>query len=317
MADEEVTKTEEMVYELLVREVMTRKVITVTPSTPMGDLREILRVNRISGTPVVEDNELVGIISIEDFIRWLADGSPNCPIAQRMTRDVRTVYDDEPLVQAVNRLEQLGFGRLPVIERSTGRLVGVITKGDIIHGLLKKLEVDYRKAEMRGARSRHIFNDIVADKTALVLEYQVRGGDFARAGASASALKTTLHRLGIHPQTTRRAAIATYEAEMNLIIFTEGGRITAKLGTDAMRLTVEDKGPGIPDIEKAMQPGFSTAPDWVRELGFGAGMGLPNIKKCADRMRLHSKVGKGTWLQVEIFMEHRGESARDSAKTGA
>ena len=317
MPDEEVTKIEEMIYELLVQEVMTREVITVMPSIPMKGLREILRVNRISGTPVVEDGKLVGIISIEDFIRWLADGSPDCPVADRMTRDVRTVHDDEPLVQAVSKLERFGFGRLPVLERGSGHLVGVITKGDIIHGVLKKLEVDYRKAEMRGARSRHIFEDIVADKSTLVLEYRVQGADFARGGASASALKTTLRRLGIHPQTTRRATIATYEAEMNLIVFTGGGRITVRVGPKMISVEVEDRGPGIPDIERAMQPGFSTAPDWVRELGFGAGMGLPNIQKCADRMRLDSKVGKGTRLKLEILMEQQGESQPDSAETGA
>jgi anti-sigma regulatory factor (Ser/Thr protein kinase) len=123
--------------------------------------------------------------------------------------------------------------------------------------------------------------------------------------------------VGIDPQTTRRAAIAAYEAEMNLIVFTPGGRIRVELDPGVIRLMAEDNGPGIPDIEKAMQPGFSTAPDWVRELGFGAGMGLPNIKKCADRMRLDSVVGKGTKLEVEIIMEQQGELERDSTKAGA
>ncbi|MBM4031456.1 MAG: CBS domain-containing protein [Planctomycetes bacterium] len=314
---EEVTKIQEMVYELLVREVMTKEVISVMPSTPMSDLREILRAKRISGTPVVEDGALVGMVSIEDFIKWLNDGGHACPVADRMTRDVRSIYDDEPLVQAVNRLERLGFGRLPVVARDTGRLVGVITKGDIIRGLLRHLEVDYRTAEMRGARSSHIFEDIQADRSTVKLEYRVRGGDFSRGGASAVKLKTTLLRLGVDPQTTRRAAVATYEAEMNLIVFTQGGRIAVELGADTMRIEVEDQGPGIPDIEKAMQPGFSTAPDWVRELGFGAGMGLPNIKKCSDRMRIDSAVGKGTRLEVEILMEHQGEPERDSAQARA
>lgn len=311
------TKIQEMVYELLVREVMTKEVISVMPSTPMSNLREILRVNRISGTPVVEDGRLVGIISIEDFINWLSEGGPECPVADRMTRDVRTIHDDEQLVQAVNKLERLGVGRLPVVARDTGRLVGVITKGDIIGGLLRHFDVDHRNAEMRGARSSHLFEDILADRAMLTLEYRVRGADFSRGGASACKLKTTLLRLGLDPQTTRRAAVATYEAEMNLIVFTEGGRITVELGPEMMRLEVEDNGPGIPDIELAMQPGFSTAPDWVRELGFGAGMGLPNIKKCADRMRLDSAVGKGTRLEVEILMEHQGEPERDSAEARA
>ncbi len=312
MPNEEITRVQEMVYELRVGEVMSKDVISVTPSTPMGELREILRVNRISGTPVVEDEELVGIISIEDFIRWLADGGRDCSIADRMTGDVMTIYDDESLIQAVNKLERFGFGRLLVLERQNGRLAGVLTKGDIITGLLKKLEVDSREAELRAARSSHIFEDIIADRSALIFEYQVTGGDFKRAGVSASGLKTTLRRLGISPQTARRAAIATYEAEMNLIVFTEGGQIVAKVEPEMIRLEVKDHGPGIPDIGQAMQPGFSTAPDWVRELGFGAGMGLINIHKCGDRMRLSSTPGKGTRLEVDIFLERRSESQRDS-----
>lgn len=317
MPAQEITKIQELVYELLVGEVMTKEVISVNPSTAMNDLRLILRDKRISGTPVVEDGKLVGLISLEDFINWLSDGGPACSVVDRMTKEVRTVYEDEPLLQAVNKLERLGFGRLPVISRDTGALVGVITKGDVVGGLLKHLEVDYRNAELRGARSSHIFEDILSDRSMLILEYVVRGADFSGAGASASRLKTTLRRVGIDPQTTRRAAIAAYEAEMNLIVFTQGGRIKVELDPKAIRLMAEDDGPGIPDIEKAMQPGFSTAPDWVRELGFGAGMGLPNIKKCADLMRLDSTVGKGTKLEIEICMELRSEAERDSAKAGA
>jgi CBS domain-containing protein/anti-sigma regulatory factor (Ser/Thr protein kinase) len=302
-----VTKIQEMIYEVPVREVMTRDVISVTPSTPMSDLRLILRDKRISGTPVVEEGRLVGLISIEDFINWLSDGGSDCPVADRMTSEVIAIYDDEPLLQAVNKLERWGFGRLPVLVRDTGLLAGVITKGDIVGGLLKHLELDYRNVEMRGARSSHIFEDLLSDRSTLILEYEVRGADFRGAGSTASRLKTTLRRVGIDPQTTRRAAIAAYEAEMNLIVFTPGGRLKVALEPGTIRLVAEDSGPGIPDIDKAMQPGFSTAPDWVRELGFGAGMGLPNIQKCADLMRLESTVGKGTKLEVEILMERSGD----------
>ena len=312
MPGEGITKVQEMVYELRVGEVMQTEVISVTPSTPMGELREVLRVNRISGTPVIDEGRLVGIISIEDFIHWLAEGGPDCTIADRMTGSTTTIYDDEPLVRAVNKLERLGFGRLPVLERDNGHLVGVITKGDIVRGLLRNLEVNYREAEMRGAGPTRVFDDIIADKSALTLEYRVDGGDFKRAGASASELKTTLRRLGIDPQTARRAAIATYEAEMNLIVFTQGGQIGAKVEPETIQIIVEDAGPGIRDIEQAMQPGFSTAPDWVREIGFGAGMGLINIQKCADRMRLDSTVGEGTRLEFEIFLEPQGDAKRDS-----
>ncbi len=94
---------------------MNTKVGTVGPRMPVSSLREILRDNRISGTPVVENGKLVGMISIEDFIRWLADGATECRVEERMTRDIVTANEDEPLVMAVNRLERFGFGRLPVV----------------------------------------------------------------------------------------------------------------------------------------------------------------------------------------------------------
>ncbi|MBN2493750.1 MAG: CBS domain-containing protein [Deltaproteobacteria bacterium] len=303
MSDERVTKLQELVYELRVGEIMHEDVISVSPETPMSELREILRINRISGTPVMRDGSLVGMISIEDFIRWLVKSDGDCRVEAKMTRDVRTVFADEPLIQAVNKLERFGFGRLPVLDRKSGKLAGVLTKGDIIEGLLKKLEIDYHEAEMMGARSSHVFEDIIADSSALLFEYQVPGKDFTRAGACASGLKTTLRRLGIHPQTARRAAIACYEAEMNLIVHTDGGRIEARVDGRAIRIQALDEGPGIEDVARAMQPGYSTAPDWVRELGFGAGMGLVNIDKCADRMEIDSTTGKGTRIEVEILLE--------------
>jgi len=296
-------RVQELTYELKVEEVMTKNVITVTPDNRVGDLREVFRVNRISGTPVVEGDRLVGIFSIEDFIKCLANREMDCPVRMRMTEKVEVLYADEPVVHAINKFEICGFGRFPVLDRSTGRLVGILSKGDIIKGLLKKLEIDYHEEEIHRYRASHIFEDILADKTAIYLRYTVRGGDFDHAGASASTLKKTLSRLGIHPQVVRRVAIATYEAEMNIVIFAEKGEILARIHPEYIYVQALDKGPGIPDIEQAMQPGFSTAPEWVRELGFGAGMGLCNIKKSADKMVLKSKVGKGTDLRTTFHLQ--------------
>ena len=311
MPETGITRVQELIYELRVGEVMVKDVISVAPSTPMKELRNVLKQNRISGAPVVDNGQVVGIISIEDFINWLVDGGPNCPIGERMSRSLWTIHSDEPLIRAVNKLERFGFGRLPVLDRSSGRLTGMITKGDIIRGLLKKLEVDFLRAEMRGASSEHVFEDIVADKSVLNLEYLIRAGDFSRAGACASGLKKALRRFGIPPQTARRAAIAAYEAEMNVIFYAGSGRMTARVEPTLIRLNVEDNGPGISDVEQAMRPGFSTAPEWVRELGFGAGMGLSNIRKCADRMNLTSTVDKGTSLEVDISLENDSDAERD------
>jgi CBS domain-containing protein len=295
----EITKLQELTYELKVEDAMTRKGITVSPDTTMDEFREVLRVNRISGTPVVQDGKMVGIVSIEDLIKALSAGELSTTVGEKMVRHPVTLYADEPLVYAVSRFSQYRFGRFPVINRA-GELVGIITYGDIVRAMLKRLEVDYHEEEIHRYRASHIFEDILADEVALVFGYRVVARDFGRAGEASSGLKKTLTRLGIHPNVIRRVAVATYEAEINIVVYTDGGEIVAEVQRDRIKIEALDKGPGIPDIEQAMLPGFSTAPDWVREMGFGAGMGLPNIKSCADRMDLKSTVGVGTHLTIII-----------------
>ena len=292
-----------------VGEVMTKPVITVRSDEPMSRLRGILHQNRISGLPVVDEGRLVGLISLEDFIRWLGDRADDGPIRDRMTRRLETVFDDEPLVWAIGTFDRSGLGRLPVVDRKDkSRLLGILTKGDVIEGLLKKLEIDYQEEQVRRQRTAHVFfEDVEADRTALVLQYDVKGQDFRQAGASSSRLKQTLHRLGVPPDLVRRVAIASFEAEMNLVVFTEGGTLRAKVQPAAVLLEAEDAGPGIADVSRALQPGYSTAPDWVREMGFGAGMGLPNIRTSCDRFRIDSKPGAGTYLKACFFVDENSD----------
>lgn len=308
--DNKISRIQELVYEIRVREVMKKDVITISPQTQMSELRGILRKKRISGAPVMDGDEMVGIISIEDFIKWLADRGNDCPISDKMSKDVQTLYADEPLTQAVNKFERFGFGRFAVIDRQSRRLLGIITKGDIVEGLLKKLEIDHRKEEEEVYRRRveHFFEDILADKVTLLFQYDVVGHDFKRAGEGASRLKASLKRLGLDPQVVRRVAIATYEAEMNLVIYTDGGKIRARVEPHSIFVKVADSGPGIPDVQKVLQPGYSTAPEWVRNLGFGAGMGLSNILKCASKMDLKSVVGKGTQVYIRFNTEDGAKS---------
>ncbi len=297
----EITKLQELTYELKVGDAMTPRVITVSPDATMADFREALRANRISGTPVVEDGRMIGIVTIEDLIKALAAGQLNATIREKMYPNPITLNADEPLVRAVGRFSELRFGRFPVVNRE-GALVGIITQGDIVRAILKRMDVNYREEEIHRYRASHIFEDIVADDVALVFGYHVIAKDFARAGEASSGLKRTLGRLGIPPQVIRRVAVATYEAEINIVVYSDGGEIVAEVRPDRIKIEAVDKGPGIPDIEQAMQPGYSTAPDWVREMGFGAGMGLPNIQACADRMDLKSTVGVGTHLTITIYL---------------
>ena len=305
--DKEITRVQELTYELKVEDVMTTDVVTVSPKDKMNELREMLRTKRISGAPVVEGNRLVGIVSIEDLIKCLANGEMEASIEKRMSKEVKTLFSDEMLIHAVSKFNQYDFGRLPVIERDQSKLVGILTKGDIIKGLLKKLELEYHQGEISSYRPSYTFEDIFAHKTRLDFRYNIAGQDFKLAGEASSDIKRTLSRLGIHPQLVRRLAIVAYEAEMNIVIFTDGGQISVWVEPEYVRLEASDKGQGIPDTERAMHPGFSTAPHWVQELGFGAGMGLPNIQKCADEMTLTSQVGKGTELKATVYLKERGK----------
>ncbi len=131
-------------------------------------------------------------------------------------------------------------------------------------------------------------------------EYQVYEADFVNAGAASSAIKKTLKQLNINPSIIKRVVVALYEAEVNAIAHAYGGTIFADIESDKITVKVVDTGPGIPDIDWAMQEGNSTASPEVRNMGFGAGMGLPNIKKNVDKLNVTSKVGVGTTVEMEV-----------------
>lgn len=134
----------------------------------------------------------------------------------------------------------------------------------------------------------------------MVFHYAVDGDDFTLAGETSSKVKKRLKQLGLPPDVIRRVAIAMYEAEINMVIHADGGSIDVLVSPERIQIVFKDTGPGIPDVEKAMQEGYSTASNEVRELGFGAGMGLPNIKKCSDEMKIDTSVGKGTTIELII-----------------
>jgi CBS domain-containing protein/anti-sigma regulatory factor (Ser/Thr protein kinase) len=298
----EITIRQSLAYELKVAQAMSSDVISVPPILTMAEFGEVLRTNGISGTPVVAGDRMVGIVSIEDLIKALKAGEMDATVGEKMTSNPETLYPDEPLVHAVDKFSKLKFGRFPIISRE-GDMVGIITPGDIAQAMLRQLETVCHEEELHRYRASHIFEDIVADDIALVFGYRVAAGDIIQAGQASSGLRKTLSRLGIPPSIIRRVSVATYEAEMNIVIFTDGGEIVAEVRPDRVRVEALDKGEGIPDIERAMQPGYSTAPTWVQEMGFGAGMGLPNIQACADEMKLESKTGIGTRLEIVIYTQ--------------
>ena len=135
---------------------------------------------------------------------------------------------------------------------------------------------------------------------AVRLSYDVSADDFTHAGEASGAIKRTLKKLGIDMEIVRRVSIAVYEGEINMVIHANGGAIEAAISPSCIEIWLKDKGPGIKDVDLAMQEGYSTARDHIRALGFGAGMGLPNIKKYTDEMKIDTEIGVGTTVYMKV-----------------
>ena len=134
----------------------------------------------------------------------------------------------------------------------------------------------------------------------MTLKYRVSADDFKSAGEASSDVKNKLKKMGFPPEVVRKVAISMYEGEINMVIHANGGTIKVEIAPDNIRMILADVGPGIADIDKAMEQGYSTAPEEVRALGFGAGMGLPNMKKYSDYMNIDSTIGVGTTVTMDV-----------------
>ncbi len=301
---ENISRVEELAYEIKVSEVMTSNLFCFSPDGKMEEVLEVFRQKRISGAPIISKNgELIGIISMEDLIRCLVDTDLQSKIEKYMTKKLTSILPTDPVIEASKKFVSTNFGRLLVVDKNQ-KLVGMITKGDINRGLLRALETDYQEEEIRIYRASHLFEDIESDRTSLILRYQIHQGDFDKGGQASSNIKRALLRLGASKQIARRCGIAIYEAEMNLIIHTtEGGVLRVEIEPHQISIDAYDYGPGIKDVDQAMKAGYSTATDAVREMGFGAGMGLVNISRCVDHMKLESVWGKGSRLKMRLFLD--------------
>lgn len=137
---------------------------------------------------------------------------------------------------------------------------------------------------------------------AVKFQYTINGDDFTSAGKASVQVKKMLRQLGLDAETIRRVSVAMYEGEINMVIHADGGVAEVLVGENAVRVILADKGPGIPDVSLAMQEGFSTAKDNIRSLGFGAGMGLPNMKRYSDDIRIDTVIGEGTTVTMEFVI---------------
>jgi anti-sigma regulatory factor (Ser/Thr protein kinase)/predicted transcriptional regulator len=277
----------------------------------LAEAKALMQKRRISGAPVVDGSRIIGIVTMTDVLVAMENGKIHEPITDLMSRPVKTVRKDSSVVEAVNHLAR--FTRLPVMD-SEGMLVGIVTSGTMVRALLHQMDISFQKKEaekLQTYRASHIFQDIVSDDTSLILRFVVDDKDFDNAGKASSNIKRSLQRLGVPAPIVRRVAVAVYEAEINLVIHTDvGGEILVDIRRDRLKISAVDHGPGIEDLQQVLQPGFSTAPQWIRDMGFGAGMGLANIKRCSDMMNLLSEPGGGTRLEIS-FLFGPGDLAGD------
>ena len=299
-----ITRVEELAYILKISEVMTHEVKTLRPQDTMRNVMDALREYRISGVPIIDESKnLIGLVSTEDLIKCLANQDIDKCVQEYMTTDLVTVNSFDHLTEALKLFAKTKLGRLPVLGVK-GELAGILTKGDVTYGMLRALEHDYQEEEVRKYRASHLFEDIESTRTSLILRYDIQRYNFTNGGAASSNIKRALVRLGANQQLARRVGIAIYEAEMNLIIHTtNGGSIHVEIEPQQISAYIWDEGPGIKDVNLAMQPGYSTATEEICELGFGAGMGLSNISRCVDEMELNSDIGKGTHLTLKFFLK--------------
>jgi CBS domain-containing protein/anti-sigma regulatory factor (Ser/Thr protein kinase) len=289
----------EILYRLKVRDAMTSPVITASPDESMREVQYRMKDNGITGVPIVESNgRLAGLVSMGLIIEALDAGRIGQKAGELMTRTVISLEDDMPLAFATTYFNRYSFRRFPVLDR-TGSLVGIVCASDIIRALLVAMNKEVERLEEKLSAASAAEAEHPSDGRAR-LSFQVTHFDFENAGKASAEFKKALKGLGIDAAIVRRAAVASYELELNEVIHSDGGSISCVAGAGRIEIVAQDRGPGIADVEAAMTEGWSTANEWIRSLGFGAGMGLPNAKRVSDEFSLDSGPGRGTTVRVAI-----------------
>ncbi|MDR2849649.1 MAG: CBS domain-containing protein [Verrucomicrobiota bacterium] len=286
----------ELIQRLKVRDVMTAKLVTVTRDASMHQAQELMRARKISGVPVEENGRFFGLVSLGDIIRSLMDGTIGEPCGQHMTTKLVVLEDDMPLSFALRYFDRYHYGRFPVLNRDR-RLVGIICQRDINRALLVELAHELHRLESTSAQNAV---DGGSGSLYLLREFPICKYDFENAGKAANQIKQVLQEKKFLPKVIRRIAVAAYELEINLCVHSDGGVLSWQVSNGRAEVIARDAGPGIEDVEWACRDGTSTANEWIRSLGFGAGMGLVNVRRVSDEFEITSKKGSGTTVKAVI-----------------
>jgi CBS domain-containing protein/anti-sigma regulatory factor (Ser/Thr protein kinase) len=290
----------ELIYRLKIKDVMTTALITAKRTDTLRHIQRLMKENYITGVPIAEDQRLLGIVSIDDIVTALDKGYIDDMAEKRMTRNVIVLEDDMPLSFAISYLNKYRYGRFPVLNKAR-ELVGIITSKDVIRTLLVEINREVMRLEKN--------NPPPAMDTSSVkkLQFTTTRYDFEGAGHASTEIKKALKELNLDPKLIRRIAIASYELEINQVVHSYGGTITCEIQSDRVIITAQDTGPGIENIELALQEGWSTANEWIRSLGFGAGMGLANTKRVSDEFTIESSAGGPTKVVSVIYLKDTKE----------
>ncbi len=286
----------ELIYQLKIKDVMKNAVITADRRDTMRHIQALMKENYITGVPIVDENHrLVGLVSIDDIVIALDEGYINCLVEDRMTQNVIVLEDDMPLSFAISYLNKYRYGRYPVVNKNN-ELVGILTSKDVVGTLLSEMNREVLRLEK-------IYQEKPKGATASAeMEFTTVHYDFELAGRASTEIKKALKQRSIDPKIIRRVAVASYELEINQVVHSGGGVINCSIQPDKVIITAKDTGPGIENIELALQEGWSTANEWIRSLGFGAGMGLANTKRVSDEFSIESTMGKGTTVRSVVYI---------------
>ena len=290
----------DVIYRSKIKDIMATALATSSPDVTLKEIKSIMKKSEVTGIPIIDKDELVGMISIDDIFRAIDGDYMDELVGDHMSTDVIVLEDDMPLAFGITYFEKFKYGRFPVIDKNK-KLVGIITSRDILHELLFQLnhEVARLENEIRNE------SDTTSNLHGLREVYKINKMDFANAGKASNEIKKLLKERLFDPKFIRRVSVAAYELEINITIHSDGGEIEFLLDKEKAVVIARDSSPGIADVTKALKQGFSTADNTIKSLGFGAGMGLPNVKRVSDEFNITSEMGNGTTVQSIIKIESK------------
>ncbi len=291
----------ELLFKLKMKDVMATDVVTVPPTMSMREAQLLMKEKRVTGVPVIINKKLAGIVSMDDIVNAFDKGTIDDPCEDHMTRNTIVLQENMPISFAVTYFNKYKFGRFPVLN-SKNKLVGIVTTSDVIAALLVAMNSEVERLEKSA-------QEALKQEPHRVMEFKTEPFNFDTAGLASTEIKKTLRSMNVDPAIARRAGIASYELEINQVVHSNGGIMRYYITGDKLVIEAMDTGPGIPDIEKALTEGFSTATERVRSLGFGAGMGIPNTKRVSDEFIIESEVGKGTSVHATFYLSGIKEGA--------